>query len=96
MAIHPKITYQASSALPLTDKLNTSIVQCQIDNVTYRNWRDKQELTDFIDPLFTPPDSDTYMEIICQCGNVYDYATKNDVPASSLVCSCGRNALIYT
>lgn len=93
MPVSPVIKYE-TTVLPLNDQFNLSIVRKRTD-VDYINWANKTELTDFVDSLYVPPKSDTYMYIICQCGAEYIYVTKDDVPDTNVVCSCGRNVLIY-
>lgn len=96
MATKPRITYLATGLMPLRGVLNTSISRKKIDKSTYRDWQEKNELTSFIDTLYVDPKSDTYLLIICQCGTEFNYATKSDVPTSSVICNCGRNVLIYS
>ena len=94
MAVKPIIKYQASS-IPINSALNVSIVQKKVDPTTFVNFANKTELTDFIDLLYVPPTSDTYLEIVCQCAVEYVYAVKEDVPATNLVCDCGRKVIEY-
>jgi len=81
--------------MPLTAELNKSIVRMQITKTSYRDWNNKTELTDYIDTLYVPPTSDTYMFIKCQCGTEYVYATKTTVPATNVTCTCGRKVIEY-
>jgi len=59
---------------------------------TFKNWT---ELTDWVEANGTASDVDTFMAITCQCGQVYPYTTKNDVPKSNTACSCGRLMIQY-
>ena len=94
MPTKPVIKYQAAR-MPLDTALNSSIACMQVSSTENRNWNNKAEFTDYVDQLYVPPSSDTYVYIICQCGAEFVYATKADVPSSNVVCDCGRKVLIY-
>ena len=88
------IIYTASK-VPVNSNLNVSIVQKKVSKTEYVNWANKTEFTNFVDTLYVPAGSDTYCEIVCQCGEKYIYANKSAVPNSSLICNCGRKVLVY-
>jgi len=92
MPTKPVITYKDNNA-PASTK-SGSIVMKRVGS-TYQNWANKTELTDMIDVCYAPPTSDTYLYIICGCGEEYTYTTKNDVPDSNVTCSCGRKVIEY-
>jgi len=94
MAIKPVIHYHADQR-PFQLDNDSPIVRKKIDKTTYENWANKTELTDFIDSLYVPPTSDTYLCIICQCGTQYTYVDKNAVPSTDFTCSCGRKVIKY-
>ena len=94
MATKPVITYQ-SAIRPLTLDNNAAIVREKIDSTTYQNWADKSSLVTYVDSLYVPPTSDTYMLIHCGCGSDYTYANSAAVPASDMTCSCGRWVFKY-
>ena len=94
MSTKPIISYRTEKK-PLTLDGNKSIVQKKVSKTEYRNFTNKTELTDFVDTFYIPPTSDTYMEITCQCGTKYTYATKTAVPATNITCSCGRKVIQY-
>jgi len=90
MATKPRISYEDKVTLP-----NEITPKPLIRKRNGTNWNDKTELTDYIDTLYAPPSSDTYLSAICRCGTEYNYATKNDVPATDFDCSCGREIFEY-
>lgn len=92
MATKPVINYQAGSDNPITRPI--SVVQKRLE-VGYENWANKTEMTDFVDQLFVPPTSDSYINIVCSCGLEYDYVDKAAVPSVDLDCSCGRKLIKY-
>lgn len=90
MATKPRLGFTSNKRpQPLDD--NAPIVK-KNDNTLYAN---KTELTDYIDLLYVHPSSDTYLYAECECGIEYEYATKNDVPASDVTCTCGRRIIEY-
>jgi len=93
MAHKPRLKVQANASYPLALK-NESLVIKRVDD-TYENFSNKTDLTDFIDTLYDPPTSDTYLQAICGCGRDYTYATKAAVPISNVTCSCGRKIIEY-
>lgn len=86
----PIITYKRDSLLPL-ELSNRSLI-CKRDGSEFAN---KQELTDFVDTLYVPPTSDTYILANCSCSRNYSYATKEDVPEENINCVCERKILEY-
>ena len=80
MAEKPVIIYQAGPDSPITH--NVSIVQKRTEDSSV-NWANKAELVAYVDQLYVPPTSDTYLYIQCTCGRNYDYATSGDVPVSN-------------
>ena len=92
MAIKPIVKYQADAKFPM---ISISVIRKRISKNNYVNFTDKTDLIDFVDSLYEPPSSDTYMQVICSCGIEYPYATSTDVPSSDLSCSCGRVILKY-
>lgn len=81
--------------VPINGNLNVPIVRKKVTKTEYVNWADKTEFTDAVDLLYVPPTSDTYVYIICQCGQEYIYVDKTEVPSSNLTCSCGRKVIEY-
>lgn len=71
------------------------IFRKRISKTEYVNWINKTELTDFVDSIWVHPLSDTYVYIVCCCKREYRYITKADVPASNVVCPCGREIITY-
>jgi hypothetical protein len=57
-------------------------------------YQNKKELTDYVDQLFVPPTSDTYLHVKCSCGLEYQYS-KDTVPVTNLNCSCGNKLFEY-
>ena len=94
MAYKPRLKFQAEANYPLTLK-NESLIIKRVAKNTYENFADKIDLTDYIDTIYDPPTSDTYLQAICSCGIDYSYATKTAVPAANVTCSCGRKILEY-
>jgi len=92
--VKPRILYRGT-LLPTAITNNHPIIRQKIDKTTYQNWANKTALTDFVDSLYTPPDSDTYLYLKCGCGLEYIYATKTDVPAANTNCSCGQKLFQY-
>lgn len=88
----PIVGYKANK-LPFV--LELPIVRKRISTNKGRNFNDKAELTAFIDSIKPSRRVDGYLGITCSCGKQYDYAVKNNVPSSNVVCSCGRDVLIY-
>jgi hypothetical protein len=74
---------------------NGCLVRKKIDKTTYVNWMNKAEFTNYVDQLYVNPQSDTYVDIICSCSKEYAYTTSADVPATNLVCACGRQLITY-
>ena len=37
----------------------------------------------------------TYLEIDCECGKIYEYETKEDIPSENVVCECGNEIITY-
>ncbi len=95
MPTKPVVKY-TTVEIPVEGDLNVSIVRKKVTKTDYVNWADKQEFTDAVDMLYVPPTSDTYVYIICQCGQEYIYANKTEVPSSSLTCPCGRKVIEYS
>jgi hypothetical protein len=58
------------------------------------NFASKTELTDYIDS-FLPSEATNYAAAICSCGKQYEWATKDDVPATELDCTCGKKITKY-
>ena len=88
----PIVSYSATK-LPFV--LELSIVRRRVSVTADRNFNDKAELTAFVDSIRASRRVDGYVGVTCSCGNKFDYATKNDVPSTDVVCSCGRDVLIY-
>jgi len=95
MAIKPRVEYRAQLR-PLNLDDNASIVKKKINKTHYVNWANKTELTNYIDSLYVHPSSDTYLFIVCQCGNQFSYSNKTNVPSSNVTCNCGRKAIEYS
>ena len=77
MPTKPIIKYQGMVEVP--NVLSpTAIVRKRVGS-EFVNWADVTELTNFIDTLYVPPTSDTYMYIICGCGEEYTYTLKTDL-----------------
>ena len=90
--MNPIIEYKASIFNPLN---TLSVVQKRLSKRECRNYTDKAELLAFIDSVKAAPEVDGYMRIQCNCGKVFEYATKDEVPAADLTCDCGRKLIIY-
>ena len=88
----PIVSYSATR-LPFV--LELPIVQKRISETSERNYNDKAELVAFVDSIKASRRVDGYVGVTCSCGNKFDYATKNDVPSTDVICSCGRDVLIY-
>jgi hypothetical protein len=89
-----KATVQyVASKLPVFMK-DVPIVQKREGNVVV-NFLNKTDLTNFIDSQGTVPDADRYLMITCQCGKIYDYVLKTDVPNANMTCPCGRCVIKY-
>jgi len=88
----PVVAYRASK-LPFV--LEMPIVRKRLSDRSYRNFNDRQEFTDFVSTIKPSKRTDGYVGITCSCGHQYDYITKNDIPSTNVVCSCGRDVLIY-
>ncbi len=88
----PIVAYMAKK-LPFA--LELPIVRKRIAQNEERNFNDKAELVAFIDAIRPSRTVDGYMGVTCSCGKQYDYVTKGDVPSSNVVCTCGRDILIY-
>lgn len=58
-------------------------------------WANKTALTNYVDTLYVHPNSDTYLHVICGCGEEYSYTTKTSVPSSDVTCTCGRKVIEY-
>ena len=95
MAYRPRVKYQADAKFPLTTMMNISVIRKRISKNNYVNFTDKADLVDFVDSLYEPPTSDTYLQAICSCGMDHSYTTSADVPSSDLTCTCGRVILKY-
>ena len=95
MAIKPVIEYKARK-IPINGTLNISIVMKKITKNEYVNWKNRIELVNYIDELYAPPTSDTYLLICCQCGREYRYIDKTEIPSFNLVCQCGRKIIEYS
>lgn len=93
--IKPIIKYEASS-IPFLVNLTKSVIQKKVNKTTYTTWADKNEFTDYVDTLFAPTASDTYLYIKCHCDEEYTYANKSDVPGTDIDCSCGQKLLEYS
>lgn len=70
--------------------LNLSIVQ----KTTGGCFKDRADLIAYIDGKASTVTS-PYLVVKCQCGKQYTYSSKDQVPASNVVCDCGRNVIIY-
>jgi hypothetical protein len=88
----PIISYRANK-LPFI--LELPIVRKRLTETSNRNFNNKKEFTGFVNAIKPSKRVDGYVGITCSCGHQYDYATKNDVPSTDVVCSCGRDVLIY-
>ena len=88
----PIVAYKASK-LPFI--LELPIVRKRLSSTSDRNFNDKQEFIAFVSSIKPSRRVDGYVGITCSCGHQYDYATENDVPSTNVVCSCGRDVLIY-
>jgi len=88
----PIVEYQANK-LPFV--LEMPIVRKRLTNSSDRNFNDKAEFTAFVDSIRPSLRVDGYVGVTCSCGKKYEYAAKNDVPSSNVVCTCGRDVLIY-
>ena len=73
---------------------NVSVVQ-KFDGHRALNFASKQDFIATIEAKNTITDADVHVEITCQCGKLYSYDTANDIPASNVICGCGRKVLIY-
>lgn len=91
MATKPVLAF-LSKPRPLQLDENASVVKKK----TGTSYTDKTELITYIDSLYVHPDSDSYLYVECECGNTYDYANSVAVPATNVVCSCGRNIISYS
>jgi len=94
MATKPRVKYQADAKFPAM-MMSIPVVRNRISKKDYVNFTNKTELIDFIDSLYEPPSSDTYMQVICSCGMEHAYTTSTDVPNSNVTCSCGRVLIKY-
>jgi len=94
MPTKPIATYKAVDR-PLALDENAAICRKRSGS-TFSDWSNKTELTDFIDSLYKPQTSDTYLYIVCGCGTEYIYTLKADVPSSNVTCPCGRKVIEYT
>jgi len=92
MPTKPILQYRGGPERPLTLDGNKAIVKQSDGNL----WANKTALTDYIDSLYVPPTSDTYLYVVCQCGTAYTYMLKADVPSSNVTCSCGRKIIEYS
>jgi len=90
--VKPIIAYSAKK-LPFI--LEMPIIRKRLSENSDRNYNDKSEFTAFVDSIKPSKTVDGYVGITCSCGKIYDYVTKNDVPSSNVVCTCGRDILIY-
>ena len=71
------------------------IVRKRLSDKSDRNYNDKAEFVTFVDTIKPSIRVKGYVGITCSCGAEYDYATRNDVPSTNVVCPCGRDVLIY-
>ena len=94
MSYKPRLKFQANANFPLTLG-NESLVIKRVAKNTYEKFADKTYLTDYIDALYSPPASDTYLQATCGCGIDYSYTAKTDVPVGDVTCSCGRKIVEY-
>jgi hypothetical protein len=92
MSLKPIIEYRATKLPP---PLAKPVVQMR-DYDSYRNFHNKRELTDYIDSLSASPSVDSYMTLICGCGMGHEFVTKDEIPATNMVCDCGRQLIIYS
>lgn len=88
----PIVQYRANK-LPFV--LELPIVRKRVTENSDRNFNNKTELTAFVDAIRPSARVDGYVGVTCSCGHQYEYVVKNDVPSSNVVCSCGRDVLIY-
>ena len=89
----PIVAY-AANQLPMF--LELPVVRKRTSESSERNYNDRQEFVAFVNSIRPSRTVDGYVSVTCSCGNQYDYATENEVPASNLVCSqCSRNLIIY-
>lgn len=88
----PVIAY-AAHTLPMM--LEFPIIRKRISEKLDRNFNNKTEFTNYVDSIKASQTVDSYVGITCSCGKKYDYATKNAIPSSNVVCTCGRDILIY-
>lgn len=84
-----RLSYIAESKLPLAFDLFPLVRDRN------KNWKNKQELTDYIDSLYFKPEY-VYLYCKCQCGKEFVYQDKTSVPASNLNCSCKRKIFLYS
>ncbi len=73
----------------------SSIVQKR-EGKTMRNFSDKQEFTDFVDAIKPSITVTGYATVKCGCGQLYEYQTKDDIPATNVDCVCGRHIITYS
>jgi hypothetical protein len=76
--------------------LDISIVRKKMSKTSYRNWKKKNEFTDYVDSLYVPPHCQHYVYILCSCGEEYFYADKEEIPEESFVCNCGQKVIEYS
>jgi hypothetical protein len=84
-----RLSYKAT-----TFPANSPVVQRRAGR-GYENFKNKQDLTDYIDSHGEARGVDTYLLITCHCGKVYSYSQKEDVPETNFICECKRTIIKY-
>ena len=91
MHTKPVILYKANAAVPAI--LSPNAVVVKRDGSIYAN---KAELTAYVDTLYVPPTSDTYLCVICSCAIEYEYVDSSEVPSGAFNCTCGKKIFEYS
>jgi len=74
--------------------VNISVVQKK-EGHSGVNFKNRQELIDFINSKGTHKDAEHYLHICCQCSKDYLYDDENQLPTENLTCECGRKVIVY-
>lgn len=87
------ISFQAGK-VPLIPALNKSAVM-KNDGGFSVQFKNKNDFISYFGDKNLTQGNGSYVFISCPCGRNFEFATQEDFPASDIVCSCGRNLLIY-
>lgn len=74
--------------------LKVPIIQKR-EEKSFRNWKDRKELLDYIESLPVPNNVESCIYVKCHCGVEHNFLTKIEIPDKDFTCTCGRIIIKY-